>query len=326
MSVLAGIDVGGTRIKLALVSRAGRVLERGEIDTRPHEGPEKALGRAADALEEIAGSRTIAAAGVGVAGLVDIHRGRLLTAPNLVRWQNTPIRRIVRRRLGVYTFVDNDATCAAWGEYRTGANRGIRHLVFLTLGTGVGGGVISDGHLIRGKGNYGGEVGHIGVTPDGPKCHCGSRGCLEAYVGTYGLKRRTRELLRERRSRYLTAWVDRDRRAITPRLVMDAARRGDSVGRRVVRETGEYLGVAIASLVNVFNPEAVVIGGGVSASFDLIAPHIERVVARRAFAEAVSMVRIESSSLGNDASVVGAAMFARDGSTPSPRSAPGTDR
>jgi glucokinase len=312
VNLFAGIDVGGTNVKIAVVSRTGRVLERGLIDTRPNEGPKATFERAATALASLLRGKSLAAAGVGCAGLIDPRKGMLLASPNLKEWENTPVLRIARRALGVYTTVDNDATSAAYGEYRCGSNRGCRHLIFLTLGTGVGGGVVSDGRLIRGAAGYGGEVGHITVDRDGPPCRCGNRGCLEAFAGTYGLQRRARELLGQRRTRYLTRWVQEERRRLSPKLIMEAARRGDSVGKRVAREMGESLGVAIASLVNVFNPEVVVIGGGVSGAFDLISPHIEREVARRAFDAAAAMARIEPSTLGNDATAVGAAMFARD--------------
>jgi glucokinase len=282
------------------------------IDTRPEDGPAATFRRAAAALASLLRGRELEAAGVGCAGLIDPRKGVLLAAPNLKSWENAPVKRIARRALGVYTTIDNDATSAAYGEYRCGANRGCEHLVFLTLGTGVGGGIVSDGRLIRGAASFGGELGHITVDRNGPVCRCGNRGCLEAFAGTYALQRRARELMRERRSRYLTRWVQAERRRLTPRLIMEAARRGDSVGKRVAREMGESLGVAIASLVNVFNPEVVVVGGGVSGSFDLISPHIERVVKRRAFAAAAAMTRIEPSALGNDATAVGAAMFARD--------------
>lgn len=311
MSVYIGVDVGGTNIKIASVTARGRVLARGIIDTNPDDGPERALRRVAAAVPALAGRREVDAVGIGCAGLID-PSGNLHASPNLKRWENTPLRRIGRRVFGVYTTADNDATSAAYGEYKAGGNRRCRHLVFLTLGTGVGGGVISDGRVIRGVGGYGGEVGHIAVTRDGPRCHCGTRGCLEAYAGKYAVVRRARELLDERGSRYLARWVRQEGRTLTPRLIMEAARRGDAVGKRVTREMGEYLGIAIASLVNLFNPEVVVIGGGVSGSFDLISPHVERMVARRAFPESVSMVRIERSQLGNDATAVGAAMFARD--------------
>lgn len=312
MSVFAGIDVGGTNVKIAVTTRTGRVLDRGLIDTQPSDGPAATFRRAATALASLLRGRELEAAGVGCAGLIDPRKGTLLSSPNLKEWENTPVLRIARRALGVYTTVDNDATSAAYGEFRCGSHRGCKHLVFLTLGTGIGGGIVSDGRIIRGAAGYGGEVGHITVDRDGPRCRCGNRGCLEAFAGTYGLQRRASALLRERRSRYLTRWVHEEGRKLTPKLIMDAARRGDSVGKRVAREMGEALGVAIASLVNVFNPEAVVIGGGVSGSFDLISPHIEREIARRAFEAPAAMARIEPSSLGNDATAIGAAMFARD--------------
>jgi glucokinase len=312
VSVTVGVDVGGTNIKMASVSPTGRVLARGILDTVPADGPKAAMERVAAALPTVVGRRTIDAVGVGCAGLIDPRRGHVLASPNLKQWENSPLARIARRVFGVYTIVENDATSAAYGEYRCGDNRGCRHLVFITLGTGVGGGVISDGRVIRGAAGYGGEVGHITVDPGGPRCRCGNRGCLEAHAGSYGLARRVRELLKEKRSRHLSRWIEVERRRPTPRLIMEAARRGDSVARHVVREMGEHLGVAVATLVNLFNPEVVVIGGGVSGSLDLISPHIERVVARRAFAESAAMARIERSALGNDATAVGAAMFARD--------------
>ena len=149
------------------------------------------------------------------------------------------------------------------------------------------------------------------VDPNGPRCRCGNRGCLEAYAGSYALARSARSRLRERRSRYLSRWVDQGRR-LSPLVLAEAARKGDTVARAVFRDAGEALGTAVASLINVFNPDAVVIGGGVSASFDLFSPHVHRIVKRRAFAVPAAMVRIERSCLGNDATAVGAAMFARD--------------
>ena len=306
-----GIDIGGTNIKIATVGAFGRVLARGIIDTSPRLGPEDAFRRISAALGTVARGRRVSAAGIGCAGLIDPVRGIIRSSPNLRGWENRPLARIARRALGVHTLIDNDATTAAWGEYRCGAHRGCRNLIFITLGTGVGGGIIVDGRVVRGAGNYGGEVGHITVDPNGPRCRCGNRGCLEAFVGAYGLARRAREQLRERRSRYLTRWLS-ERRPLTPLLLAEAAVRGDTVAKLVFREAGEALGTAVASLINVFNPDAIVIGGGVSASFDLLSPHVLRTVRRRAFAEPAAMVRIERSCLGNDATVVGAAMFARD--------------
>jgi glucokinase len=317
LKVFLGIDIGGTNVKIAVVGRTGRVHARGAIDTNPKEGPRKTFGRIAAAAGTLAGFRKgaeVAAAGVGCAGLIDPVKGRLFSSPNLPAWENSPIGRIAGRALGVYTIVDNDANCAAYGEFRAGACRGMENLVFVTLGTGVGGGVVTGGRLLRGAANFAAEIGHTTVSVDGPKCRCGNRGCLEAYVGTYGLVRSARERLKEKPTGLLGRWVGAggQKRRLTPRLVFDAARRRDPAARAVVKDAGRYLGVGIASLVNVFNPEAVVLGGGVAGSFDLLRPHIERTVRRRAFAESARMAKIVSSQLGNDATAVGAAMLARD--------------
>lgn len=307
-----GIDIGGTNIKLALVSASGAVSRRGILETQPEQGPAMAFQRIHTALASLVGTRRVHGAGVGCAGLIDVERGVLRSSPNLVEWENKPLQRIAGRALGVYTIVDNDATCAAWGEYRCGGLRGVDDMVFITLGTGVGGGVISGGRLIRGAENYGGEIGHITVDPRGPKCRCGNRGCVEAVAGTYGMLRRARALMREGNSRYLSRWVSQERRRLTPMLLSEAARSGDRIARLVLNEAAEALGIAVASLVNVFNPAAVVVGGGVGASFDLLKPQVERTVRRRAFEAPAKLVRYEVSRLGNDATAVGAAMFARD--------------
>lgn len=314
MKVYLGIDVGGTLVKIAAVGASGKVHARGVLETDPGEGPRKTFARISKAVETLSGFRRdarVVAAGVGCAGLIDPVEGRLHTSPNLVAWENSPLGRISRRALGVYTVVDNDANAAAYGEFRAGACRGVQNLVFITLGTGVGGGVIAGGKVLRGAANYAAEIGHTAVTVDGPRCHCGNRGCLEAYVGAYGLVRSARAKMRGRKTGALASPAGR-RGPLSPMLIFEAARRRDPVARKVVKSAGEFLGVAIASLINVFNPEAVVVGGGVSKSFDLLSPHVQRTVRRRAFAESVRMVKIARSELGNDATAVGAAMMARD--------------
>lgn len=313
MKLYLGIDIGGTNIKIATVGPTGKVYARGVIDTNAEEGPRKAFRRIRSALATLAGARDrLAAAGVGCAGLIDREKGRLRSSPNLPAWENSPLKRIAEDILGVYTIIENDANGAAYGEYRCGACRGCEDLIFITLGTGVGGGVVSGGRPITGAANYAGELGHMAITEDGPKCHCGSRGCLEAYVGSYGLVRAARSLMKQKKGRVLERYVAREKGKITPLLIMEAARRGDAVAKKVVKDAGEHLGTGIASLVNIFNPGFVVLGGGVSSSFDLLRPHVERTVLKRAFQEPARMARIVRSQLGNDATAVGAAMYARD--------------
>jgi len=317
-----GIDIGGTNIKLAVVGESGRVLDRGVIETVAPEGPAAAFTRIHAAAAALSRGREISGVGVACAGLIDVEKGLLRSSPNLASWEGAPLRRIAKRHFSLPISVDNDANSAAWGEVCAGGRKGASDLVFITLGTGVGGGIVAGGRLVRGVSNYAGEVGHTTVDPAGPRCRCGNRGCLEAIAGSYGMIRRARALARERPGRYLSKWIERDRRKLTPALIAEAARKGDGAARRVLRETGEALGTAIASLVNLLNPEAVIIGGGVSEAFDLLSPHVHRVVERRAFPEPAAQVRIERSQLGNDASVIGAAMFARDYARRSEESAP----
>lgn len=313
MKLYLGVDIGGTYVKTAAISVTGQVRARGVLDTNAGEGPRKAFRRIRSALPALTNaSDDFVAAGVGCAGLIDPVKGRLYSSPNLPTWENTPLKRIAESAFGVYTNIDNDATSAAYGEYRCGTSKGQENMVFITLGTGVGGGIICDGRPLRGVANYAGEVGHMTISEDGPKCRCGNRGCLEAYVGTYGLVRTTRELLKQKSGRVLRRYLVDEKRKLTPQVIMEAARLGDAVATKVVKNAGEHLGVGIASLINIFNPGVVVIGGGVSGAFDLLQPHIKRTVGKRAYAESARMTRLVRSSLGNDATVVGAAMLAKD--------------
>lgn len=306
MSTYLGVDIGGTNVKLAAVSPRGRVLARGVIETLPGAGARRAFGRIHGAARTLAGATGVAAVGIGCAGLVDARTGVLHSSPNLPDWRGTAIARLARRHFRVPVFVENDATCAAFGESLARGERG-RNLIAITLGTGVGGGVVVDGRVVHGAQGFGGEIGHMTVDPDGPRCRCGARGCLEAYAGSYGIARLARSALRARGR----VW-DRRRGPLTDRAVMDAARGRDAAARAAVREAGEHLGIAIASLIDVLNPSVVVVGGGIAAAFDVLEPHVTRAVRRHAFPEAVAATAIERFRLGNDAAVVGAAMLARE--------------
>lgn len=308
-----GIDIGGTNIKLALVSSTGSVLKRGVIETSAGLGPRCAMRRIRTAVDAFAGAgENLTAVGMGCAGLVDADRGMLLSSPNLPKWKNSRLARIAQEELGVQTYVDNDVNTAAYGEYMCGSGRGCRNLICITLGTGVGGGIVSDGKLLRGTANYAGEVGHMSVNLDGPRCKCGNRGCLEAYVGKNALVRSARSKLGSKAGSVLGKLSERQKRGLTPKMIFHAAQRGDRVAKEVLNEAAVYLGTAIASLVNIFNPEVIAIGGGISGAFDFMKPRLEKVVQSRAFKESASMVRICRSELGNDASTVGAALLAKD--------------
>jgi len=301
VSTLLGVDIGGTNIKIAAVSPGGRVLARGLIDTPADEGPARAFRAIHAAARTLAGTTGVAAVGIGCAGLIDARRGVLRESPNLPAWAGAPLAALARRYFSVPVTLENDATSAAFGESFVRGARG-KNLVAITLGTGVGGGIVVDGSIVRGVSGFGGEIGHMTVDPNGPRCRCGSRGCLEAYAGSYGIVAAARRAARAR------AGVRRP--PATARAVLDAARAGDAVCKRAVRDVGEHLGIAVASVLDVLNPSVVVLAGGIAAAFDLLEPHLKRAVAAHAFAQTAADAAIERSRLGNDAAVVGVALLA----------------
>jgi glucokinase len=305
---LLGIDIGGTYAKLAVVDARGRLVSRGMIETRASEGPAALFERVLDVLPGLTGPRRrIGAAGIGCAGLIDRARGYLYSSPNLPQWSQSPISRIGRKVLGVYTCIDNDANVAAFGEYHRGVARRARMFVCITLGTGVGGAIVADGSIVRGASGFAGEIGHVTVNARGPRCKCGNRGCLEAYVGADALVRSARRRLRTGKRSLIAAGGG----PLTPETIARAARRGDRIARDVLNEAAEYLGTAIASVVNLLNPDCVALAGGVAGSFDLMRRRLHEVVAERAFAESARAVRIQRGSLGVDAASIGAALMAR---------------
>jgi glucokinase len=301
MKQYLGIDIGGTNVKIGVISGAGDVIARGLIETLPEQGAARAFRRIHAAARVLAPDG-IEAVGIGCAGLFDERRGRLAASPNLKAWEGAPLARIASAHFSVPILIQNDANCAAYGESTARGARG-RNLVLITLGTGVGGGIVMDGRIVRGVNGFAGEIGHLTVDPEGPLCHCGSRGCLEAFAGSYAIKQTARRLMRRRSgaASRLPVW-----------RIFQAARAREPWARETVRITGEHLGVAVATLLNTLNPSHVVIGGGVSHGFALLEPHVRRAVARHAFRETILAARIERARLGNDAGMVGAAMLVRD--------------
>ena len=305
-----GVDIGGQFAKLALVGVGGKILARDRVPTTGMSA-EEVFADIGAKLPGLVARRKLSGVGVACAGLVDPVAGRVLESPNMPKWRNAPIRRIARQALGVQVCIENDANAAALGEYRIGIGRGSHVFVLITLGTGVGGGIVCDGRILRGDKNFAGEIGHMAVSQKGPKCRCGNRGCLEAYLGTYALVRDARRRLRSRRSSKLHATLNAGG-SLSPKLLGRAARSGDAVANAVFADAGQHLGVALASLVNLLNPGVIAIGGGVSAEFALLAPTAKAVVRQRAFGPSSRAVKIARAKLGNDAATIGVALLARD--------------
>jgi glucokinase len=244
--------------------------------------------------------------GVGAPGPLDRERGIVLVAPNL-GWLNFPLRDRVHDRLGLPTTLDNDANCATFGEWWQGAARGSRNVVGLTIGTGIGGGLILNGALYHGASDMAGEVGHTTIDLNGRHCKCGNYGCLEAYASGPAIATRAREVMvREEGESVIPSMVNGRFEDITAQIVYDAAKAGDAVASEIVRDTARYLGAGIANLLNIFNPDTVVIAGGVTAAGDALFVPLASEVRRRAFGPAVRAAKIVPGSLPGTAGVVGA--------------------
>ncbi len=306
-----GIDIGGTKIAGALVSEDGQIVREHKVPT-PATDPEAIANAVVELVTELSTGVEVTAVGVAAAGFVDSERSTILYSPNLP-WRNEPFKAELASRLGVPVFIENDANAAGWAEYRFGAGRGVKHMIMLTIGTGVGGAIIVDGHMVRGGFGIAAELGHINVVPDGVLCGCGQRGCLESYGSGTALLKAAKQLVASgapeaKRLAELEAEVG----SLTGVEVYRAIQERDPGALALLTELGTVLGRALASLVAVLDPELVVIGGGVSAAGDLLLEPI-----RKAYLEHLPArgfrpeLRIEAATLVNDAGVVGAADLAR---------------
>jgi glucokinase len=245
-------------------------------------------------------------AGVGAPGPLDTKSGIVLLTPNL-GWVNMPLRQRLQDGLGLRTALDNDANCAVLGEWWRGAARGTRMAVGLTIGTGIGGGIIIDGKLYHGASDIAGEIGHMTIDANGRRCKCGNYGCIEAYASGPNIALRAVEALESGAESSLPSYVAGDLQKVTAQTVYQAAQAGDEVALEVVRDTAKFLGAAVASLINIFNPEAVVIMGGVTLAGESLFEPLRREVSRRAFKPAVQVCRIVPGELTGVAGVYGAA-------------------
>jgi glucokinase len=307
-----GVDVGGTKIAGGVVAADGRVLDRSRVPTPPDDesATVAALFAAVDGL--LARHPRVEAIGVGAAGLVEWPGGRACWAPHN-SYRGLELRRLLHERTGLPTTIDNDANAAAWAESRFGAGAGAGDLVLLTVGTGIGGGLVLDGRIYHGVRGFAGELGHLIVAPDGDRCACGNRGCLEAMASGSTLGRLGREAAAaDPGGRLATLAGGPDR--VTGEVVFAAAGEGDKVALALFERAGHWLGVGLASLVTVFDPDLVVVGGGVAATGELLlAParaSFERYVHGRAHRQLPPVVQAR---LGDDAGLVGAATLALGG-------------
>ena len=306
---IVGVDIGGTSLRAGMVPFAGgEPVAVVTGPSRPEEGARqmvrRIVGMVRDSMESL--GEEAAGIGIGVPGPLDRARGIVIEAPNLA-WRDLPLRDMVARRTGLPVALDNDANCAAYGEWWMGAGRGTQRLIGLTLGTGIGGGIVLGGEIYHGASDSAGEVGHMSVRHPGRACSCGGCGCIEAYASGPALAARAAEGIDSAPNSSLAALVREGPGPVTAEAVCGAAAAGDAYAVRVVEETARILAVGVANLIHLFNPEMIVLGGGLSGAGEVLFGPLRAEVRRRTFRPAWEACSIVAARFPNTAGMIGAA-------------------
>jgi glucokinase len=308
--VTVGVDLGGTKVETAVVDDDGRVVASRRHATNPDSGYKAVIDAIIESVNGFVGAYPVKGVGVGVAGQIDTTTGTVRFAPNL-RWNDVPLGPELTKGLGLPAVVINDVQAAAWGEFSHGAGRGVTDMVALFVGTGIGGGIVEGGRLLKGDAGAAGELGHATVVAGGRKCHCPNHGCLEAYAGGWAIADRAREAIAQdgAAGRMLLALAGSPER-ITAAVVSEAYHDADPLSVRIIEETGRYLAAGIVSIVNGLNPSILILGGGIIEGTPELPGIVEPLVRSSALPVALERLRISRAALGNNAGVIGAAAIA----------------
>jgi glucokinase len=310
-----GVDLGGTNIKSGIVqTSSGKVITRKTLPTQTSLGKEIIISnirKSISGLLEYAEKRNIKidSVGVGCPGTVDIKTGRIMgMIPNLPQLKNVNIKRELKKEFDYPIYADNDANLMGLAEHKFGAAKGYKYCLFLTIGTGIGGGIILDGKIFRGSKYAGTEFGHTSIKYNGKKCRCGNIGCVEAYAAAPAIGERTKSFLRKGKRSVLAHWLKGDLKKMSNKLIFKAFKKGDRLATEVVEEVSVYLGTAIASAVNLLNPEVIVIGGGIGQAGSRFIKLVDSQVRKRVNPSAANF-RMKKAALGNEAGFIGAAIL-----------------
>jgi len=309
-----GLDLGGTKIAACLMDKNGCTVQKKALPTLAEEGPAAVILRMKSIVYEIMGAarvtkEDVAAIGICSPGPLDAEQGVVLNPPNLPGWVKVPIRDILHNEFQVPVVLENDANAASFGENLFGAGRGAKNFMYITVSTGIGGGVITNGKLFKGANGNAVEVGHTTINFEGPLCGCGNRGCWELYASGKSLARFAEEAIAQGKSTMLKD-IAGDGNRIRAEDIFAAAKQGDELARELVAKEGFYLGVGLANVINSFNPDCIAIGGGLSHEWDLLYEPMMKVMRMRALRANWENVRVVKAELGSDAAVIGAAALA----------------
>lgn len=309
-----GVDLGGTKVASAIADAEGHILSKHTFPTGGEDGAEAVMDRIKAGIRQLledvdASPAQLIGIGVGSPGPLDTRRGVVVFAPNLP-FRNVPVTDILQQEFHVPVFLENDANAAGLGEARLGAGQGRRHVVYITVSTGIGGGIIIDGRIYRGAHDFAGEIGHMTIEPGGPVCGCGNRGCLEAVASGTAMARDGRSMMIAGRTPILAQLVEQDPEKVNAETVAQAAQQGDEGCRELVERTGYYLGLGVANVANLLDPEMVIIGGGVAKMGEPLFARVRQVLSQRALAAVANAVEVVPAALGGDAGVIGAVQVA----------------
>ncbi|MHB8105264.1 MAG: ROK family protein [Dehalococcoidales bacterium] len=316
--LVIAIDIGGTKIMTALFGVDGKILTKDVRPTLAPEGVKAVVDRMATAIKDVVEKNKmsfseVGGIGIACAGGIDTGKGVVVTpSPHLPGWTNLPLAEIIKEKTGIITYVINDASAAALGEQRYGAGKGTKNLVLLTSGTGIGGGIIIDGQLYLGKDGGAGELGHMTVEAEGLKCGCGNTGCLEMYSSGTAVQNDAIDRIRHGEKSSLADMAGGKIDRISAEMVGEAAQSGDKLAKDVIARAAFYLGVGMVNIANIFNPEMIVIGGGMAALGEMIIAPGRKMAEERPFSINSRGMKIVGVELGNEAGVYGAAAFVFD--------------
>ncbi|MDI6703938.1 MAG: ROK family protein [bacterium] len=303
-----GIDLGGTNIKGGLVNENGGVVLKIKRETRSYQAVDKVLDRTFKVIDELLKSaKRVSGIGIGVAGQID-SEGVVTDAPNL-NWHNVPLKKPLEERYKIPIFLENDVNCAALAESRFGAGRGAKGLVCVFIGTGIGGGIVIDGKLLKGATNSAAEIGHMKIHPFGPRCGCGGYGCWEALASGQNIVKYALEKLKDEPNSLIYKIVNNDLDKVNVNIVYKSAQMGDKLSQDVLELATKYWGIGIANLVNILNPEMVILGGGVINSTPSLLELIRNKLKTLVLPVALKKLKLAIGKLGQDAGLIGASLL-----------------
>lgn len=312
---IVGVDLGGTNIKAALYDLHYQLLQELSIPSEAAGGPLHVLERIKGAVRMLVAKQSgdlseVACMGCGITGFMDPQEGMSFHSPNFPNWRNIHVVNIMKETFDFPVYIDNDVRVNLYGEWWFGAGVGYKHLMLITLGTGLGSGVVSDGKVIYGTTASAGELGHLNMYADGPPCGCGNNGCLETYASATGIANTMKRELAAGRSSIIDKWTEGDHSLITAKMISEAYDAGDELAIEVLRYTGEILGTGLANAINLFNPQLIVVGGGMAAAGDRLLGTVRETITRRALPLSAEACQLVTAQLAQQAGTIGAAAYA----------------